>query len=134
NILSPLGLDDTFPVLGDADLTRMARGYWDGVDYTEQDYTMPGGSMVSTAEDIGVFLRALVSGSLMNIVERQRYESLFDGYGHSGWLPGYQSRSRRVPGADVVVVLFANTTGGDSERVTDEVFDALVRRVSAGTR
>lgn len=133
SILSPLGLTDTFHVLGEADTSSVARGYWDGIDRTAQDYTIPGGSMVSTARDVGVFVRELSEGMLLNAVERQRYEALFGAsYGHSGWLPGYQSQARRVDGLGTVIVLFANTTGGESERVAGDVYDALVRHLSQG--
>jgi len=126
SILSPLGMTDTFLVLGDTDLALLARGYWDGVDRTGQDYTIPGGSMVSTSRDIGVFMRALATGNLLSANERSVYRSLFDSFGHSGWLPGFQSRARYYADVDTVVVQFINTTGGDSEQVAAQMHDALV--------
>ena len=34
------------------------------------DFVAPGGSMVATAEDVGIFLRALNDGSLLNDSEQ----------------------------------------------------------------
>lgn len=124
--LSPLGMVDTVSLLSATQVDRLARGYWDTIDRTEQDYAIAGGSMVSTASDVGVFLRALATGDGLTDVERQRYRTLFGSFGHSGWLPGYQSQARYLPGSDVVVVLFANTTGGQSEAVASDVFDAIL--------
>ncbi|MFK8014212.1 MAG: serine hydrolase domain-containing protein [Gammaproteobacteria bacterium] len=125
-ILSPLGMSDTFLVLGDTDLALLARGYWDGVDRTGQDYAIVGGSMVSTPKDVGVFIRALATGNLLTTNERSIYRSLFDSFGHSGWLPGFQSRARYYADVDTVVVQFINNTGGDSEQVAARMHDALV--------
>lgn len=125
-ILSPLGMMNTYSLLGDADVAQLARGYWNGVDRTDQDYVVPGGSMVSTAEEVGIFLRALATGSLLTPDERQTYESLFAGFGHSGWLPGYQSNAQYFSDMDTVLVQFVNETGGGTETVAQEVYDSLV--------
>ena len=125
-ILSPLGMMNTYSLLGDADVAQLARGYWNGVDRTNQDYVVPGGSMVSTAEEVGIFLRALATGSLLTPDERQTYESLFAGFGHSGWLPGYQSNAQYFSDMDTVLVQFVNETGAGTETVAQEVYDSLV--------
>ena len=57
--------------------------------------------------------------------ERQTYESLFAGFGHSGWLPGYQSNARYFSEMDTVLVQFVNETGRGTEAVAQEVFDIL---------
>jgi len=125
-ILSPLGMVNTYSLLGDTDPALLARGYWNGVDRTEQDYVVPGGSMVSTAQEVGIFLRALANGTLLTPDEQQIYQSLFAGFGHSGWLPGYQSNARYLSNLDTVLVQFVNETGGNSEAVAGEVYDSLV--------
>ncbi len=125
-ILAPLGMMNTYSLLGDADITQLAHGYWNGVDRIDQDYVVPGGSMVSTAEEVGIFLRALATGSLLTPDERQTYESLFTGFGHSGWLPGYQSNAQYFSDMDTVLVQFVNETGGSTEIVAQEVYDSLV--------
>ena len=125
-ILSPLGMVDTYSLLNDADVAMLARGYWDQVDRTEQDYVVPGGSMISTASDTGIFFRELATGTLLNDDERRMFVELFGGYGHSGWLPGYQSIARYDSQSRSVVVQFINTTGGQSEEIAQTVFDAVV--------
>ncbi len=125
-ILSPLGMLDTYSLQSDTDTALMARGYWDDIDRTEQEYVAPGGSMVSIVEDTGVFMRELATGSLLTDEERTIYTSVFDNYAHSGWLPGYQSIARYNPFTDTVIVQFVNTTGGNSEAVSSEVYELIV--------
>ncbi len=125
-ILSPLGMLETYSLQSDTDNALMARGYWENVDRLEQEYVAPGGSMVSIVKDTGVFLRELATGSLLTDDERDIYSSLFDGYAHSGWLPGYQSIARYHPVTDTVLVQFVNTTGGNSEQVSAEVYEMIV--------
>ena len=125
-ILSPLGMVNSYSLLGDTDVALLARGYWNGVDRTEQDYVVPGGSMISTAQETGIFLRALATGNLLTPNEQQTYQSLFGGFGHSGWLPGYQSEARYYSDMDIVLVQFVNETGDNSETVAREVYDSLL--------
>lgn len=126
SILTPLGMTDTYSLLSDVDTALLARGYWDGVDRTTQDYVIPGGSMVSTARDVGVFIRALAQGDLLTAQERNNFASLYDGYGHSGWLPGFQSRARYYADIDTVIVQFVNTTGGSSEEIASDVHQGVL--------
>lgn len=125
-ILSVLGMNDTVALLSAVDVALLARGYWEGVDRTEQDYTIPGGSMVSTARDVGVFMRALARGELLSDRERVLYSSLFPDYAHSGWLPGFQSVARYYADIDTVLVQFINMTGGDSEQVAQDVHASVL--------
>ena len=124
-ILSPLNMLATYSLQSQTDTSLLARGYWDGVDQTEKEYVAPGGSMVSTIQDTGVFMRALATGVLLSSDERAIYTSLFDNYAHSGWLPGYQSIARHNAATDTVIVQFVNTTGGNSEAVSAEVYDLI---------
>lgn len=121
NILSPLGMTNTYSLLSDVDPGLLARGYWDDVDRTTQDYVIPGGSMVSTAADTGIFMRALARGDLLTDRERALFSSMFAGYAHSGWLPGFQSVARYYADMDTVIVQLINTTGGSSEQVAQDV-------------
>ena len=103
-------------MLSEVDLDDVASGYHHDIepDVKEIDYIGPGGSMIATAQDVGVFLRALNDGSLLNDDEQAMYSSIYE-YEHTGWVLGYQSIARYDEDADTVVVLFANSTGGDSE-------------------
>ena len=85
--------------------------------------------MVATAQDVGIFLRALNDGSLLNDDEQAIYSSIYE-YEHTGWLPGYQSIARYYKDTDTVVVQFVNSTGGDTELTSNIVFDRIVRIVA----
>jgi CubicO group peptidase (beta-lactamase class C family) len=112
-IVAPLGLTQTFSLLSEVNLADVASGYHVGVDedLKELDHLSPGGSMIATAQDVAVFVRALNDGSLFNAEEQAIYSSIYD-YGHTGWVPGYQSIARYHPDIDAVVVQFVSTTGG----------------------
>ena len=114
-ILAPLGLENTFASIRQADYENVASGYWYEYDddLRQLEHLMPGGSMVSTAEDVGLFLRALNDGSLLNDDEQAIYSSLYE-YEHTGWVPGYFSIARYHADLDTVVVQFVSTTGGDT--------------------
>jgi CubicO group peptidase (beta-lactamase class C family) len=127
-VLSPLGMLDTFHQLSEAPADRLVRGYWDGVDRTTLDYASPGGSMVSTAADVAVFLRALATGELFDEEERSLYNNLY-WTSHSGWLPGYQSIANYESSLGAVVVLFANTTGGNSEDALNRTYQRVLDRL-----
>jgi len=68
--------------------------------------------MFSTAEDVGIFLRALNDGSVFEEGEQEIYSSNYK-YKHSGWVPGYQSFAEYHEDIDVVVIQFNNTTDPD---------------------
>lgn len=129
-LLAPLGLTHTYGLLAQVDSGELASGYHSGIesDMKSLDYVIAGGSMVATAQDVGVFLRALTDGPLLSDAERAVYSSLYE-YEHTGWLPGYHSIARYHPDIDAVVVQFVNTTGGDSELVSNIVYDRVVRIV-----
>ena len=127
-ILTPLGLTHTYGLLNHVDLEDVVSGYHHPheVDFKEVEYVSPSGAMVATAQDVGVFLRALNDGSLLNSDEQAIYSSIYE-YGHKGWLLGYQSIARYHEDVDAVVIQFVNTTGGDSELVALVVYNRIVR-------
>lgn len=131
NILSPLNMNNTYHLFADAEQNLVARGYWNNTDYTEQDYVIPGGSMVSTTEDVAIFIRQLATGNLLDDETQNIYNGLALGYGHSGWLPGYQSIARYHSNIDAVIVQFVNTTGGQSEDTSASSYAEIVRLVSS---
>ena len=125
SILDPLGMTNTYHQFSEIDVDRLVRGYWDGKDKTLQDYTIPGGSMIATTRDVATFLKALAGGGLLSEEEQKTYTDLY-WYSHSGWVPGYQSIANYEQGIDAVVVLFLNTTGGNSETVIAATFDDVL--------
>ena len=110
-ILTPLGLNDTYSLLSEVDLADVMSGYLVGndADIKFNDYVTPGGSMIATVQDVGIFLRALNDGSLLMEEEQAIYSSIYS-YEHTGLLPGYQSIAKYHKDMDAVVVQFVNTT------------------------
>lgn len=54
NILSPLSMNNTYLMMSEIDSSLLAKGYWDNIERSTQDYVIPGGSMISTVKDIAV--------------------------------------------------------------------------------
>ncbi len=126
HILTPLEMTDTYALLSEVNPDILAKGYWDNVPTAGRDYVIPGGSMISTTRDVAVFIRALAEGSLLTPAARSHYQSLFSGFGHSGWLPGYQSRANYYADIDTVLIQYVNTTGGSSEAVAGRVHSEIL--------
>lgn len=127
-ILAPLGLTHTFSLLSEVDQNELVSGYiteYEG-DLKELDYISPGGSMIATAQDVGIFLRALNDGSLLSDEEQAIYSSIYE-YGHTGLLPGYQSIARYHKDIDTVVIQFVNTSGGNLWTVSEVIYSRIVK-------
>ena len=105
-ILNPLGLKNTYSSLKEVSIDNVMSGYHIGYPYDIKgnDY-----GMHATAEDVGVFLRALNNGSLFNEGEQDIYSSIYE-YKHSGWVPGYQSFAKYHKNIDTVIIAFYSTT------------------------
>lgn len=127
-ILDTLGLTHTYNLLNEIDLKEVVSGYYteyDG-DLKTQNFVAPGGSMVATAQDVGIFLRALNDSSLLNHDEQAIYSSIYV-YEHTGLLPGYSSIARYYKDIDTVVIMFVNTSGGNSWTTLEVVFNRIVK-------
>jgi CubicO group peptidase (beta-lactamase class C family) len=127
-ILTPLGLTHTYSLLSEVDAADVVSGYvvgYDG-DMKMLDYAIPGGSIVATAQDVGIFIRALNHGSLLKDEEKAIYASIYI-YDHTGLLPGYQSIARYQKDIDTVVVQFTNTSGGFSWMKSEANFNRIFR-------
>jgi len=111
-LLTPLGLSNTYNIPDEANMEELMSGYLKGwePDVKDWEYPLPGGSMIATAEDVSIFLRALIDGTLLSPEEQAIYTSVYP-YEHTGWLPGYTSIARYHPDIDAVVVQFVNTSG-----------------------
>lgn len=133
-ILTPLGLKNTFASIREVDMDDLMSGYYVGIedDIKSADY----GSMVATAEDVGIFLRALNEGTLFDQGEQEIYSSLYE-YDHTGLIPGYQSIAKYHRDIDAVVIQFVNTTNFDgytwslSEIVYNRIVKILRNKKSA---
>ena len=113
-ILQPLHLENTYNQLSEVDSSKVMSGYYVGYeeDLKMNDYTRPGGSMIASAEDVSLFLRALINNSLLSEEEQEIYSSVYE-YEHTGWLNGYTSIARYESDIDAVIVQFVNTSKGE---------------------
>lgn len=129
NILIPLGLHNTYSLYSEVDPGDVVSGYHIGYDpdLKANDSTRPGGSMVASAEDVGIFLRALIDGTLFNSEEQVIYSSVYV-YEHTGWLDGYTSIARYHSDIDAVVVQFVNTSSNEMFWLKlNRVYNRIVR-------
>jgi len=108
-ILIPLDLHNTFGSLAEVNLDDVMSGYYVGV---EEDFKSNENGMLATAEDVGIFLRALNEGTVFDEGEQEIYSSIYV-YDHGGLVPGYQSLAEYHQDINTVVVQFINTTNFD---------------------
>ncbi|WP_428236596.1 serine hydrolase domain-containing protein [Gracilimonas sp.] len=103
-ILRPLELGNTYFSITEVDLDDVMSGYYVGYneDFKANEY-----GMLATAEDVGIFLRALNDGSVFDEGEQEIYPYE---YNHGGLVVGYQSLAEYHKDIDAVVVQFINTT------------------------
>lgn len=130
-ILDPLGLKNTFSLASEVDPNRIMSGYHvdSDFDFKQIEIFLPGGSMVASAEDVGIFLRALIDGTLFSEEEQAIYTSIYE-YEHTGWLNGYCSIARYHPDIDAVVIQFVNTSGKEIFWLEHKrVYNRVVRAV-----
>lgn len=132
-ILDPLDLSQTFVKMDEIDLEDLMNGYVIGFEenWTKINFTGPAGSMIASARDLGVFLRALIDGTLMSESEQTLYTQIYT-YEHTGLLPGYSSIARYHKDVDAVVVQFVNTSGTRMWGEVEANYDRVVRIVERG--
>jgi D-alanyl-D-alanine carboxypeptidase len=127
-ILIPLELNNTYSLLSEVDLDDVMSGYYVGYDddLKYNDFINPAGSMLATAQDMGIFLRALNDGSVFNEGEQEIYSSIYV-YEHTGLLPGYSSIARYYKDIDAVVIQFVNTSGGYTWNLSEIVHNRILK-------
>lgn len=104
NILIPLDLKNTYFSIQEVNLEDVMSGYYVGY---EEDFKEEENGMLATAEDVGIFLRALNEGTVFSEGEQEMYPYE---YNHGGLVVGYQSLAEYHEDIDAVVVQFLNTT------------------------
>lgn len=127
-ILIPLGLKNTFCYLSEVNIDEVMSGYY--VGYDEDFKTDDNGLILATAEDVGIFLRALNDGSVFNEGEQEIYSSVYV-YEHTGLLVGYQSIAKYHKNIDTVVIQFNNTTNfnGYDWNLAEIIYSRIVKIV-----
>lgn len=122
-ILTPLELKRTFFSVDDIDLDDLMSGYHVGYD---EDFKGLDQGYIATAENVGIFLRALNDGTLFTETEQEIYASIYE-YGHTGWVLGHSSRAHYQEDIDTVVIQFVNTTGNDTVILTKVIYDRIIK-------
>ena len=132
-ILTPLKLNNTFGSLHEVDIDDVMSGYYVGIE--DDMKTKYSGLMLATAEDVGIFLRALNDGSVFNEGEREIYSSIYV-YEHTGLIPGYQSIAEYHKDIDTVVIQFNNTTNFDGYdwNLAEIIYNRIVKIVRSEKR
>jgi len=122
-ILQPLALNNTFFSLEEIDLEDVMSGYYVGYD---QDFKANENGMLATAEDVGIFLRALNDGSVFGEGEQELYPYEYE---HGGLVVGYQSLAEYHKDINTVVVQFVNTTdfNGYEWNLSEIVYNRIVK-------
>lgn len=111
NILDPLNLKNTYGSIHDVNLDDVMSGYY--VGYENDLKTDNNGAMLTTAEDLGKFIRALNDGSVFRDKKEQDIYSSIYKYEHTGLIPGYQTIAKYHQDIDAVVIQFTNTVNFD---------------------
>lgn len=106
-ILTPLKLNHTYGSINDVNINDVMSGYYVGYDTDLK--TDDVGSMLTTAEDLGKFIRALNEGLVFKDKNEQEIYSSIYKYEHTGLIPGYQTIAKYHKDIDAVVIQFTNT-------------------------
>ena len=122
-ILKPLNLNNTFSSLADVNINDVMSGYHVG---HPDDLKADEHGMLATAEDVGIFLRALIEGTVFDEGEQEIYSSVYT-FEHAGWVPGYQSFAEYDPDLDAILIAFYSTT--DPELYNWNLSQILNRRI-----
>ncbi|WP_276167827.1 serine hydrolase domain-containing protein [Zobellia alginiliquefaciens] len=128
-VLVPLNLTHTYNSLKEVNLDNVMSGYHVGHPLDLKEDGSEHG-MLTTGEDLGIFLRALNDGSFFKPEEQEIYASIYE-YEHGGWIPGYQSFAAYDKDSDAVVIAFYSTTDSElynwnlSEIINNRIFKIL---------
>jgi len=132
SILDPLGLENTYYYYSEVDPSDVISGYTVGYAYDlkPNDHITPGGTMVATIKDVATFIRALNDGRVFATnSEAEIYKGIYV-YEHTGLLPGYESIARYDEENDRVVIVFINTSGGNSWGKIEIIYDKVEKILS----
>jgi CubicO group peptidase (beta-lactamase class C family) len=124
-VLNRLNLKNTFGSVDDVNIDDVMSGYH--VGYPLDLKTQQQG-MLASAEDVGIFLRALNDGSLFDDGEQEIYSSIYQ-YEHTGLVPGYQSIAKYHKDIDAVIIQFTGPTHfeGYNWNLSEIVYNRIVK-------
>ena len=132
-ILIPLGLKNTYSSIDSINMDRLMSGYYG--NSKEDIKSVNYGSMIASAKDVGVFLRALNDKSIFEGKEAQIYASIYV-FEHTGLIPGYQSIARYDTELDAVIILFTNTTdfNGPNWSFSELMYKRIVKILKSNSK
>lgn len=128
-ILNPLNLKHTFGSIHEVNIDDVMSGYYVGYDVDLKTDNI--GSMLATAEDLSIFMRALNDGSVFRDKKEQDiYTSIYK-YEHTGLIPGYQTIAKYHKDIDAVVIQFTNTVNfeGYNWNMSEIMYNKIVKIV-----
>jgi D-alanyl-D-alanine carboxypeptidase len=130
-ILNPLHLNNTFASLRDVNIDDVMSGYHVGHPL---DLKSDNQGMLASAEDVGVFLRALNDGEVFDEGEHEIYTSIYK-YEHKGWVPGYQSVAKYHKDINTIVIQFTSTTDPElyNWNLADIIYNRIIKIVKKET-
>lgn len=126
-ILNPLSLKHTFESIKDVNIDDVMSGYYVGYDADLKTDNIP--SIIATAEDLSIFIRALNDGSVFrNKKEQDIYTSIYK-FEHTGLIPGYQTIAKYHKDIDAVVIQFTNTVNfnGYNWSMSEVMYNRIVK-------
>ena len=129
-ILNPLNLKHTFGSIHEVNIDDVMSGYYVGYDVDLKTDNI--GSILATAEDLSIFIRALNDGSVFRDKKEQDiYTSIYK-YEHTGLIPGYQTIAKYHKDIDAVVIQFTNTVNfeGYNWNMSEIMYNKIVKIVS----
>lgn len=128
-ILNPLNLKHTIGSIQDVNMDDVMSGYYVGYDVDLKTDNI--GSILATAEDLSIFIRALNDGSVFRDKKEQEiYTSIYK-YEHTGLIPGYQTIAKYHKDIDAVVIQFTNTVNfeGYNWNMSEIMYNKIVKIV-----
>lgn len=128
-ILNPLNLKHTVGSIHDVKIDDVMSGYYVGYDVDLKTDNI--GSILATAEDLSIFIRALNDGSVFRDKKEQEiYTSIYK-YEHTGLIPGYQTIAKYHKDIDAVVIQFTNTVNfeGYNWNMSEIMYNKIVKIV-----
>ena len=128
-ILNPLNLKHTFGSIHEVNIDDVMSGYYVGYDVDLKTDNI--GSILATAEDLIIFIRALNDGSVFRDKKEQEiYTSIYK-YEHTGLIPGNQTIAKYHKDIDAVVIQFTNTVNfeGYNWNMSEIMYNKIVKIV-----
>ena len=148
-IYQPLGMANTFlgkainPENAEAYSYQFNGGKWQEVPQWDMSVAYSAGALVSTAEDLSIFIRGLFAGKLINTASLEQMTTLDDGFGkgifgtkykgkvselqgywHNGGIEAFISHLAYYPEEDVTAVVLTNGMNYDIRKIYETMLDA----------